>query len=325
MAAGRIAMSSRVCHDGTFHEGELAVQRRAGVTDDAAPLARMLDTPDLSGGFSRFLADRTFVVLTARDGDGRLWTSPIFHAPGFVHAHGQTLSVEALPGPGDPLARLPAGQPAGLLAIEFATRRRVRVNGTLASVSSSSFEIAVDQAFGNCPKYIQARVLHPAPAVVRAGEAAQSQGVQRAHRDLIETADTFILGTVHPSRGADSSHRGGRPGFVRIEGGQLWWPDYAGNNMFNSLGNLLVNPEAALLFLDFRGGMTLHLSGTARLEWITPGAPGDDGGTGRRVRFETAAAVSGPVLGLEAAGVVQSPHNPPVRAWKVPSAGLVER
>jgi uncharacterized protein len=306
-------MRSQRLHDGVFHEGELAVQLRAGVIDAAAPLARMLDTPDLSGGFARFLADRTFVVITARDCAGRLWASPVFHAPGFVHADGQSVSVDAVPGPGDPLAGLPAGQPVGLLAVDFATRRRVRVNGTLARTSSVSLDIAVDQAFGNCPKYIQARLLQPTPARVRVGEVTRSPTVEAAHRDLIEASDTFILGTVHPARGVDTSHRGGLPGFVRAEGNQLWWPDYEGNNMFNSLGNLLVNPEAALLFLDFHTGMTLHLSGTARLEWVTPGAPGDDGGTGRRVRFETAAVVSGPPLALEAADVVPSPHNPPLR------------
>ena len=300
-------------HHGVFHEGELAVQRRAGVIDDAAPLARMLDTPDLNGSFARFLADRTFVVITARDRAGRLWASPIFQAPGFVHAHGQSVSVEAVPGPGDPLADLPAGQPVGLLAMDFAIRRRVRVNGTLMSTSSARLEIAVDQAFGNCPKYIQARPLQPVPGMVRVGEATRSPAIEAAHRDLIEASDTFILGTVHPARGVDSSHRGGQPGFVRANGNQLWWPDYEGNNMFNSLGNLLVDPEAALLFLDFHGGMTLHLSGTARLDWITPGAPGDDGGTGRRVQFETAAVVTGPTLGLEAIDVVPSPHNPPLR------------
>jgi uncharacterized protein len=297
-------------HDGRFHEGELAVQLRAGVLDEAGRLAPMLDTPDLSGGFSRFLADRTFVVLTARDGGGRLWASPIFEKAGFVDARGQSLSLQAVPAPGDPLADLPEGQPIGLLAIDFATRRRVRVNGRLVRVGHGALDIAVDQAFGNCPKYIQARLLQPARTLVRAAGARRSSTIDAADRDLIEAADTFILGTIHPERGVDSSHRGGPPGFVRVDGNELWWPDYEGNNMFNSLGNLQVNREAALLFLDFESGTTLHLSGTARLVWTAPGAPGDDGGTGRRVRFEIEAVVAGPSLPLESSGVVPSPNNP---------------
>ena len=65
----------------------------------------------------------------------------------------------------------------------------------------------------------------------------------------------------------------------------LWWPDYPGNNMFNSLGNLVMDDAAALLFIDFTTGSTLRLSGVAEVECGTPGAPGDDGGGGRRVWF----------------------------------------
>jgi len=288
------------------------VQLRAGVLDDAARLAPMLDTPDLSGGFARFLAGRTFVVLTARDGSGRLWASPIFEDPGFVSARGQSMAVAAVPRPGDPLADLAAGQPVGLLAIDFSTRRRVRVNGTLVSAGPAGLQVAVEQAFGNCPKYIQARRLEPAHAMATAA-TTRSPTIGAAHYALIAAADTFILGTAHPERGVDCSHRGGRPGFVRVEGGQLWWPDYEGNNMFNSLGNLQVDPEASLLFLDFHSGMTLHLSGTAQLEWIAPGAPGDDGGTGRRVWFDAEAVVRGPSLDFESPDVLPSPVNPPLR------------
>ena len=60
---------------------------------------------------------------------------------------------------------------------------------------------------------------------------------------------------------------------------------YPGNNMFNSLGNLAVNPAAGLLFVDFSNGSTLHLTGKATVQWTQPEATGDDGGTGRRIRF----------------------------------------
>ena len=55
--------------------------------------------------------------------------------------------------------------------------------------------------------------------------------------------------------------------------------------MFNSLGNLVVDPTAAALFIDFATGATVHVSGAATVEWITAGGAGDDGGTGRRVRL----------------------------------------
>jgi hypothetical protein len=136
---------------------------------------------------------------------------------------------------------------------------------------------------------------------------------------LIARADTFFLGTTHPERGTDASHRGGPPGFVRVERSSLWWPDYAGNNMFNSLGNLATDPTAALLFLDFSTGATLHLSGTARLEWTTPEEDGDDAGTGRRVRFTLEQAATGSRLALIGGPVHAYAHNPTIRGAALPT------
>jgi predicted pyridoxine 5'-phosphate oxidase superfamily flavin-nucleotide-binding protein len=268
-----------------FHEGELAVQRRAGVSADAARLVTMLDEPDLDGGAHRFLAARTFGVLAARDRHGSLWSTPLTGSPGFLDGNGTTLDVRAVPRPGDPLADLPLGQPVGVLAIEFAIRRRLRVNGTLVSRGDGGLRLSVEQAFGNCPQYIQQRTVEPMTTGSNGHGWAVGTELTPAQAEIVRAADTFFLGTTHPRRGTDSSHRGGAPGFVRVDAGTLWWPDYPGNNMFNSFGNLAVDPSASMLFVDFGTGTTLHLSGTAELEWTAPGSPGDDGGTGRRVRF----------------------------------------
>ena len=296
-----------------FHEAELAVQTRAGVRAQAARLGgTMLAVPDLNGGISGFLAEREFAVLTARDADGRLWISPLIASAGFLEARDRGLTIHAAPACGDALNGLAEGQAVGLLAIEFATRRRVRVNGTLTDTGTDELQIVVDQAFGNCPKYIQQRRL----VHTELGEPATERLVRTATLGdedvaLIARADTFFFGTVHPTRGADASHRGGSPGFVRVAGGRLWWPDYPGNNMFNSLGNLEVDKTAALLFVDFESGTSLQLSGTADVEWITPGVPGDDGGTGRRVRFTMESAASGHRLAVRSGAPQPSPHNPP--------------
>ena len=273
-----------------FHDGELAVQERAGVRAQAARLGgAMLATPDLNGGMSAFLADRDFAVLTARDADGRLWTSPLFSTPGFLQARHRELRVRALPNSGDPLHGLNADQPAGMLAIEFSTRRRVRVNGILTHVRDAGMQLSVDQAYGNCPKYIHPRRLEHVDGAPQPVE--QSSTLSAEHELLIENADTFFLGTIHPTRGADASHRGGPPGFVHVDGDRLWWPDYPGNNMFNSFGNLAVDPSAALLFIDFDTGTTLHVSGKAAVEWVTPSDI--DGGTGRRVSLAVESVVWG--------------------------------
>ncbi len=131
--------------------------------------------------------------------------------------------------------------------------------------------------------------------------------------DLVRGADTFFLGTTHPTRGNDASHRGGPPGFVRVEDERtLWWPDYPGNTMFNSLGNLAVDPAASLLFLDFATGRSLHLSGRAALDLVDAGSPGDDAGTGRVVRFRVDAVTEGSPLPLRAAHVAAYSRNPPL-------------
>ena len=291
-----------------FHHGELEVQRRAGVGTEAARLSGMLAPAWLDGGVARFLAQREFAALTARDRDGRLWISPLLGPAGFLDGHGTTLDVHALPDI-DP----PAGQPVGLIAVELAIRRRLRVNGTLTTVGVGGLSIEADQAYGNCPSYIQQRVVERVPSAADEGSVVTSDALSPEQQAFVGGADTFFLGTVHPTRGADASHKGGRPGFVRVDGGELWWPDYAGNNMFNSMGNLAVDPAAALLFVDFGAGRMLRLSGTAKLEWVEPGSPGDDDGTGRRVRFHPERVVEAP-LPVRAGGVNPSPHNPPLAA-----------
>ena len=96
-----------------------------------------------------------------------------------------------------------------------------------------------------------------------------------AARRLIESADTFFVAsrsraTVEADGGLDVSHRGGRPGFVAVRGDTLVVPDFRGNRFFNTLGNLLGDPRAALLFIDFATGDLLQLQGTVTIEWGEP-------------------------------------------------------
>lgn len=295
-----------------FHPGELRVQKQAGLSEDAAQLEGMLFNNSLDGRPAKFLAERTFAVLTARDATGRLWTVPLVGAPGFLHGHGTSLDVR-LDHTG-PLAQVAPGSPAGLITLDWAIRRRIRVNGTVGAVTPDGLRIDVTEAFGNCPSYIQARAIEVTVGTESDAASVTGSALDSRDRALIEAADTFFLGSVHPDRDADTSHKGGRPGFVRTEDdGSLWWPDYSGNNMFNSLGNLVDNPEAALFFLDFATGEALQLSGTAELEWIEKGSPGDDNDTGRRIRFRPTARFRSTVP-LRAGAPEPSPVNPELRA-----------
>ncbi|MFY9919749.1 MAG: pyridoxamine 5'-phosphate oxidase family protein [Mycobacterium sp.] len=281
-------MSSQQIHSDAvgFHSGELAAQRRAGVEAQAARLEPMMGPGELRGGVPAFLAHASFAAITARDGDGRLWTSPMVGPPGFLAATTPTrLSLRNVLPVGDPLHGLPEGQPVGIVVMEFAAKRRVRINGTLAAADGGTLEVDVSQAYGNCPQYIHPRRISTesdVPAIDSEFERGASLGADDIAQ--IRSADTFFLGTTHPERGNDASHRGGPAGFVHADHNTVEWPDFPGNNMFNSFGNLEVDPTAALLFIDFESGRTLQLSGRAVVDWEKSAARGD---TGRWVRFTT--------------------------------------
>ncbi|OCB30100.1 pyridoxamine 5'-phosphate oxidase [Mycobacterium malmoense] len=268
-----------------FHEGETATQRRAGVEAEARRLEGMLGASGLSAGTVAFLASQRFAALTGRDRDGVLWISPLAGPPGFLRGDEDLLRVSALPPGGDPLHEIPGGQQVGLIAIDFAARRRLRVNGELVDADGGGLTVRVDQSYGNCPKYIHRHAIDVA-GLTAPVSPRRATLLDPADQALIAGSDTFFLGTTHPTRGSDASHRGGPPGFVRVGSPtRLWWPDFPGNNMFNSYGNLAVDDEAALLFIDFDTSAALHLTGTARVRWTEPGAAGDDGGVGRNVAF----------------------------------------
>ncbi|NMH79303.1 pyridoxamine 5'-phosphate oxidase [Pseudonocardia xinjiangensis] len=273
----------------------------------------MLATPHLGGAMSRFLADRDLAILTGRDDAGELWTSPLLGWPGFLVAHDSTLTVRTAPSAGEPLYRLPEGQPVAVMALDLAIRRRIRLNGTLTREGEHELEISLHQAYGNCPRYIQQRHLRHGDVEDAGGHTVTHRygNLRPEHIALIGRADTFILGTTHPTHGTDTSHRGGSPGFVRVEeSGELWWPDYPGNNLFNSLGNIITDPTTALLFLDFTTGTALQISGRSALEWVRPGAAGDDAETGRRVHFTPVHVAVTSGLPFTALDLASSRDNP---------------
>jgi hypothetical protein len=295
-----------------FHGGELAVQRQAGVEAEAARLAPMVARGELRAGRAAFISEATFSAIAARDRAGRLWTSPLLGAPGFLQATSPTtLEINAPLASADPLHGLPSRQSVGIIAINFTTRRRVRINGSLTSADAGRMTVSVDQAYGNCPQYIQQRDVHiDGPPDGERARLYSGNALRPADIRLIEVADTFFLGTTHATSGNDASHRGGAPGFVRVAEEHLWWPDYPGNNMFNSFGNLSADPTAALLFLDFRAGTTLQLSGRATVCWGDQATAGDDALTGRRVQFVPQQVITTSMPALGETDYAPYPGNP---------------
>lgn len=255
---------------GPFHAGELRAQALAGVSVSGAAIREFMPEQHRS-----FFAALPFLLLASTDDAG--WPVPTLLAgpPGFVSSpDARSLRIEAAAGAPDPVRPLlRPGRPVGLLGIDFNSRRRNRVNGIVSAAGADALDIAVTQSFGNCPKYIQPRELRVTPASARpAATVGTFAGLDGQARALISAADTFFVATssgppgAH-SGGADMSHRGGAPGFVRIAGDTLVCPDYAGNRYFNTLGNMLLEPRAALLFVDFSNGDLLHLQGRSEIVW----------------------------------------------------------
>jgi predicted pyridoxine 5'-phosphate oxidase superfamily flavin-nucleotide-binding protein len=253
---------------GVFHDGERAVQRLAGVTALAERVGRSIRR-DLPPAARTFLADRRWIVIGALDRAGRPWPAIRAGLPGFASGvDDRTVRIEATAAEGDPLQDLLGeGALVGLLAIDPGTRRRLRVNGRVVATDRCGFAVEADQVFSNCPKYIQRRDEQPADGAAMPEAPAAAAGLTDAQRDRLRAADTFFIASGRPGEGVDMSHRGGMPGFVHVDGNRLAWPDYGGNAMFNTLGNLHVHPYAGLLVPDFERGGALILSGRAGIDW----------------------------------------------------------
>jgi hypothetical protein len=255
----------------SYHEGELAVQARAGVGADGLGAQEMY-RPAMASGVQHFLAAQQVAAVATLDKDGRPWASLRTGQPGYLRALDEhTLEISGYGHPDDPLlANLAKPGPTGVLAINLAARHRIRLNGEGHLDSAGHVVVTLNQIYGNCPQYIQAREVH-GERESKSSEARRAESLDERLRLWLENADTFFLATAHPQSGVDASHRGGKPGFVRVENEKRFvFADYAGNNMFNSLGNIDSYPRAGLLFTDFKSGGTLQITGGAGIIWEGP-------------------------------------------------------
>ena len=265
--------------DSPFHEGERRLQERLGVRDKIEMIGSRIVRDFMPDEHREFFAQLPWMLVGSVDAAGRPWASVLFGEPGFAHSPDpQVLVLDARPVPGDVLAdHLRVGAPLGLLGIELHTRRRNRLNGTVIEASAGRIVVHVDQSFGNCPKYINRKSFGRARG--RAAEApVVTDALDARTRAIVARADTLFIASSHLPKGGrsrgdgvDVSHRGGLPGFVRIDAdGSLTIPDYFGNFLFNTLGNIEQDRRAGLLFVDFASGDVLQLTGEAWIDWDAP-------------------------------------------------------
>ena len=250
-----------------FHSGERAAQAFAGVASVNPAIRNYM--PDQHRAFFSLLP---LLPMATLDRQGAPVATILTGSPGFVSSPDRnTLRIAVHFDRSDPAAGyMVQDAPVGILGIDLATRRRNRANGTLWSVSPEAMVVSVEQSFGNCPRYIQTRFWQE--HTVEPGPVEPLVGLDVAARATIAAADTFFVASSSGSRagfmgGVDISHRGGRPGFIAVDGDTLTIPDFHGNGYFNTLGNLLLDPRAALLFVDWADGSLLHLSGRVDILW----------------------------------------------------------
>ena len=258
-----------------FHRGELEAQARAGGGARGGAIRDRMPEQHRA-----MFAALPFAVVASTDRGypvATLWTG----APGFVAAPDPvTLRIAVARDPADPATpAFTPGAPFGLLGIELATRRRNRANGVITAADAREVVVAIRQSFGNCPQYIQPRALVAVAPDVAAPDRLDR--LDRDARDAIGRADTLFVATSarsdEPAGGVDVSHRGGPAGFVRLAGDVLTIPDFPGNRYFNTLGNLVSEPRAALVFVDFTRGDVLQLQGTTEIQWDGPEVRALDG------------------------------------------------
>ncbi len=277
-----------------FHDGQLAVQKITGEAEIAEMRIPMIQS-SLHPRSIPFIEHQILAFIGSEDRKGDLWLSLLVGDRGFI----KIPSVEEIIIDLSKLTsnrqdiffeNIKSNPTVGLLFHEAARRARYRAWGVATEVDNE-LSIKIRMGYPSCPKHIQREHIEVSDdAGIISPTYTKGNDLGEAEKNWIKSAHTFFISTQTKKGDIESSHRGGDPGFIEIqENGHLRVPDYVGNSMFSTLGNIYENPKAALLFVDYKKGETLQLSGTAKLEFEQNSE--DDfyksGETGRFWTFET--------------------------------------
>jgi hypothetical protein len=301
-----------------YHAGERDIQARVSESEVARRNGAVITDTILQGAVP-FIGQQSMVVLGSVDSK-HVWSSVVFGAPGFAEVTDDTtiefdLTQMALTDT-DPVWRnIRTRANVGVLFIELHTRRRYRVNGQLVQVSDGQLRLTVEQAYPNCPKYIQRRRLTGSIHNGDCPSAARSSTGQRLGREqsaLLSNTDTLFVASADADDHVDASHRGGKPGFVTVlDDRTIRIPDYAGNSMFNTLGNFVVNPNVGIAVLDIVGSRILQLVGRPVVHLDVAEALDDTADTGRYWEVHIDGWIDSELpLTLTEEFFEPSPHNP---------------
>jgi len=260
-----------------FHRAEQEVQARLGVKESVAAWAREGIRPFMPDQHREFFEQLPFVVAAARDSRGRPWATILAGGAGFIESVSRTqLKITRQPLASDALSQsFEVGANIGLLGIELDSRRRNRVNGIISALDDEAFVFETSQSFGNCAQYITQRTWITNNRETTSANEVRSTKLDSKLSSWITKSDTFFIASGYDQdapgseqNGMDASHRGGSQGFVEVVSPtSLLFPDYSGNNFFNTIGNLVADPRVGLLFVDFEQGHLLQITGATSIDW----------------------------------------------------------
>lgn len=275
-----------------FHEGEVTLQKSVGADSRLSELGKYVIRDQMPDQHREFFEQLPWVHIAAIDSRGHPCATVRAGGPGFMNSpDNKTLNIRSEPLPGESVdLQLSAGSKISIVGLEPASLRRNRMNGTISNVSKNLLTVAVDQSYGNCPKYIQKRTTDLTAAQTNV-ELSTHRTLDQTDTTILQRADTLFIAsraehiTDDPRCGVDINHRGGLPGFISIiDDNTILVPDYKGNNFFNTLGNILQEPRVGLQVIDFTTATLLNLQGHAKIINVDePGLLAPD--TGRRLRI----------------------------------------
>ena len=258
---------------GVFHEGEQSLHKKLDIEERQHQLGLRMIRDHMPDQHREFFGTLESVHIGALDADGHPWAVIRTGVLGFVSSpDDKTLSIASTPLQGEPAdLNLSVGAKTSVVGIEFETQRRNRLNATIVAAQDGKLSLHVDQSYGNCPKYIQIRNKTPAgPSTPQT--PTETKTLSTADRHQITKSDTLLIASRaaqlgdDPRAGVDINHRGGMPGFVTVLDDQtIQFPDYKGNNFYNTFGNILTDNRVGLQFIDFETGTLLNIKGTAQL------------------------------------------------------------